>query len=704
MSEKLKAQPYAYFNRDMSWLSFNYRVLLESEDVSLPIYERIKFLSIHASNLEEFYEIRVAEHQNIILQKICLKEDPSESEQILEAINAEVTRQQQEFFRIFQTQIHPELERKNIILYMNEEPKPEHLKFIKTYFEEEIYPFLQPVMLLKNEIRFFIRDKRLYQIVQLKENETGERFYSIIKTPYEKIPRFIELPPIAGKYYYMFAEDVISANLQDIFIGYTVEGCYNVKVSRDADILLDSEESRNNLLETIKKKIRKRKIGDLSRFVYDKQMSAECLQYIREMFYIQEKDLIPDNRYLNLEDLIKLPNPVGKELKAQAIVPIRISELDRSFWLFPVIRKKDIFLHYPYHTFDYFIRFLTEASANPNVEEIMITQYRVAQNSEIINNLINAAKKGKKVTVFVELKARFDEDNNLITSQIMKDSGINIIYSIPGLKVHAKVALVIEKPVLKNNIRQSYAYLSTGNFNEKTAKVYSDMGIFTSNKKITQEVRKLFDVLENQNTNVKFNNIWVTQFNMVDNLKQKIRQEIKNAKNGKKAYIIVKMNGLQDDEMIDELYKASEAGVKIDLIIRGISCIIPGKPYSKNIRVTRIVDMFLEHSRICYFYNNRKEDVYITSADWMKRNLYHRIEAAFPVLDKKIKQTIIKILKIQLEDNVKACFVDDCMQNVFKDKISKSKKKVHAQRDIYKMLGCSSGESGGDTEARKKKY
>ena len=687
MNEKNKEQSYDYFNRDISWLSFNHRVLLESEDVTLPIYERIKFLSIYASNLEEFYEIRVAENRHVIFEKICLQEDYSEPEQILEAITAEVEKQQQDFSRIFETQIHPELERQNIILYMNEEPRPEHLKFIKTYFAEEIYPFLQPVMLLKDKIRFFIRDKRLYQIVQLKRNNNDERLYAIIKIPYAKIPRFIELPKLDGKYYYMFAEDVIAANMQEIFTGYIVEGCYNIKVSRDGDILIDDNDSQNNLLETLTKKIGKRKIGELSRFVYDQRMSPECLQYIQEMFSIQKKDLIPDNRYLNLEDLINLPNPKGKELKARSITPIRIQELDQSYWLFPIIRKKDIFLHYPYHTFNYFIRFLTEASANPNVEEIMITQYRVAQDSEIINNLINAAKNGKKVTVFVELKARFDEENNLMTSQIMKDAGINIIYSIPGLKVHAKVALVIEKTLDKNNIRQSYAYLSTGNFNEKTAKIYSDIGIFTSNKKITQEIRKLFEVLETRDINVEFNNIWVAQFNMVDNLKQKIRQEIKNAKNNKKAHIILKMNGLQDTAMINELYKASKAGVKIDLIIRGISCIVPNCPYSKNIRITRIVDMFLEHSRVWYFYNGGKEDVYITSADWMIRNLYHRIETAFPVLDKKIKQTIINILDININDNVKACFVDDRMQNVFKkDKQKKSKKKVHAQRDIYKLL------------------
>ena len=677
-------QPYTYFNRDISWLSFNYRVLLESEDTNLPIYERIKFLSIHASNLEEFYEVRVAENRNMLMQKTGTPDELFKAEQCLEAINAEVTRQQQEFFRIFQTRILPELERQNVIIYMNDEPKPEHRKFIKTYFSEEIFPFLQPVMLLKDDIRFFIRDKRLYQIVQLRKITTRKRFYAIIKTPYEKIPRFIKLPHIGKKHYYMFAEDVISANLPDIFTGYTVEGCYNIKVSRNADIIID-DQSQNNLLETIKKKIRKRKIGELSRFVYDRQMSAECLQYLREMFHIQKKDLIPDNRYLNLEDLIKLPNPIGEKLKAKTLVPIRIPELDKSYWLFPVIRKKDIFLHYPYHTFHYFICFLMEASTNPDVEEIMITQYRVAEDSEIINNLINAAKNGKKVTVFVELKARFDEANNLITSQLMKDAGIHIIYSIPGLKVHAKVALVIEKKQAKDMLQHSYAYLSTGNFNEKTAKLYSDMGIFTSNKRITAEIRKLFEVLETRNTEAKFNKIWVAQFNMIPNLKEKIHREMKNAQKGEKAHIILKMNGLQDSAMIDELYRASEAGVEIDLIVRGILCLVPGQPYSKNIHVTRIVDMFLEHSRIWYFYNSGKENVFISSADWMKRNLYRRIETAFPVLDTKIKQTIIKILNIQLNDNVKACFVNDRLQNVFK-KRNEKENIVHAQHDIYKLL------------------
>ncbi|MDR2057703.1 MAG: polyphosphate kinase 1 [Dysgonamonadaceae bacterium] len=681
---------YSYFNRDVSWLSFNYRVLLESEDSNLPIYERIKFLSIHASNLEEFYKIRVAEHRSVIMEKVHSDEDPAEAEKTLEQIKIEVTRQQKEFFRILNNEILPELARKNIILHMNNELQPEHQEFVENYFMEEIFPFLQPVMLMKDEVRIFIRDNRLYQVVQLRKKKTDEIFYAIIKIPYAKVPRFIELPPLYGKYYFMFVEDVISINLPEVFVGYTVEGSYNIKISRDADIYIDEEKPVTNIVETIKTKVKKRKIGDLSRFVYDRRMPPACLDYVCKTFHIFKEDLIPDNVHLNMEDLIKLPNPSGKELERIPPVPIRIPELDKADWVFPIIRKKDIFLHYPYHTFDYFIRFLMEASTNPRVEEIMVTQYRVAQDSEIITNLINAAKNGKKVTVFVELKARFDEENNLYTAEMMQQAGIRILYSLPGLKVHAKVALVKEKPAMRKP-GKSYAYLSTGNFNEKTARLYSDMAIFTSNSKLTKEISQLFDVLKGQNQTIQFDHLLVTQFNMLPSLKTYIHREIQHAKAGEKTHIILKMNGLQDYAMIDELYKASEAGVKIDLIVRGISCLVPNQPYSRNIRITRIVDIFLEHSRIWYFYNKGKEDLFLSSADWMKRNLYRRIEVAFPILDKKIKQTILDILKIQLNDNVKACFIDEHLNNLFKKEHSFDP--VHAQRDIYKRLAIN-GETG----------
>ena len=675
---------YSYFNRDISWLSFNYRVLLEAGDLTLPVYERIKFLSIYASNLEEFYKIRVAEHRSVIMQKVLSEEDPAEAEQILEEIKREVTRQQQEFFHIFNDEILPELAKNNIVLYMNAQPKPEHRNFIKEYFMEEIFPFLQPVMLLKEDVRVFIRDNRLYQVAQLRKKDTGEIFYALNKIPFAKVPRFIELPRIGDTFYYMFVEDVISANLSEIFPGYSVEGSYNIKISRDADIFIDEDAADKNLVQTIKEKVKKRKTGDVSRFVYDKQMPPECRRYLIETFNILLEDLVPDHVHLNMEDLVKLPNPGGKELETQAQTPFRIPELDKADWLFPIIRRKDIFIHYPYHTFDYFIRFLMEASTNPNVDEIMVTQYRVAQDSEIITNLINAAKNGKRVTVFVELKARFDEENNLFTSEMMKNAGIKIIYSIPGLKVHAKVALVIEKGSEKR--RRSYAYLSTGNFNEKTARVYSDMAVLTSDRTLTREIICLFEVLETQNKNVHFNNLWVTQFNLIPNLNRMIQQETEAAKAGKKAHIILKMNGLQDVVMIDELYRASEAGVKIDLIIRGICCLKPNQPYSRNIRVIRLVDMYLEHSRIWYFYHGGKEDLYLTSADWMKRNLYRRIEAAFPVLDAKIKSIILSILNLQLRDNVKACMVDENLNNTFLS-VSEKEEKIRAQKEIHKLIG-----------------
>jgi len=675
---------YSYFNRDISWLSFNYRVLLESEDTRLPVYERIRYLAIHASNLEEFYKIRVAEHRGVIIKKAHSEENTKESEAILEEIKAEVTRQQQEFFRIFSTEILPELKKKNIILYMDDQPKPEHREFFTNFFQEEVYPFLQPVMLFKDDIRIFIRDNRLYQVVHLRKKETGEIHYAIIKIPYAKVPRFIELPKIRENHYYVFIEDLISANLSKIFIAYDILGSYNIKISRDADIFID-EDQPNDIVESVRKKVKKRKIGDLSRFVYDRRMPDDCLQYIRATFHIGKEDLIPDNIHLNMEDLFKLPSPKGKELVSSPILPLKIPELEQIPWIFPVIREKDIFLHYPYHTFNYFIRFLMESSLNPNVEEIMITQYRVAQDSEIITSLISAAENGKKVTVFVELKARFDEENNLYTAEMMKKAGVKIIYSIPGLKVHAKVALVKEKT--KSGQSRSYAYLSTGNFNEKTAEVYSDMAILTSNRKLTREVDQLFEVLTSRKRNVEFNKLLVTQFNMIPVLKRLIQREIRHAKKGEKAYIILKMNGLQDPAMIDELYKASEAGVQIDLIIRGICCLVPNQPYSKNIRITRIVDKFLEHSRLWYFYNGGKNDLFLASADWMKRNLYRRIETASPVLDEKIKQTILEILEIQLKDNVKACFIDENLKNVFKQNALKEKQTdIHAQKEIYELL------------------
>ncbi len=677
---------YKYFNRDISWISFNYRVLLEAKDQTLPIYERIKFLAIHASNLEEFYKIRVAEHQDIIMKKKRAEEDSEDSELILSEIKTEVTRQQKEFSRIFERLILPELQNNGIYLYQSEQVNDYHKNFIRDYFNEEIFPFLEPVLILKDEISFFIRDNRIYLVIRLIKNETNDYYHAIIKIPFTKVPRFVKLPVHDNNYYFMFVEDIIKANLETVFPGFTIDSSYCVKISRDADIFIDEvKTSDDNLLETIKQKIKKRKIGDLSRFAYDYNMPEDFRAFLSEAFEVFTDDMVPDSPHLNMQDLVKLPNPVGEKLVSKPHAPIKIPMLDNSKRISGVIQKQDIFLFYPYHSFDYFLRFLKEAaSPDSKVESIKVTQYRVAERSDVINTLIYAAQNGKEVTVFVELKARFDEENNLETAERMEKAGIRIIYSLPGLKVHAKVALIKEKHGIAGKQTRSYAYLSTGNFNEKTAKLYSDMSILTCNKQLTNEVNRVFDILEGNLTEYKFKHLLVAQFNLVPSLKQLIHREIKHAKQGQKARIILKMNGLQDQSMINELYAASEAGVEIDLIIRGICCLVPNQPYSKNISITRLVDSYLEHARVWYFYNNGKEDLFLTSADWMKRNLYRRIETAFPVFNQTIKKKIIEILDIQLKDNLKGCSIDEQLNNVFKTGIGEEP--IRAQEKIYTIL------------------
>ncbi|MDF9830219.1 RNA degradosome polyphosphate kinase [Parabacteroides sp. PF5-6] len=682
---------YAYFRRDISWLSFNYRILLEAEDESLPIYERIRFLSIYSSNLEEFYEIRVAEHRGIIMQKNFAEESVTEAEETLAAITREVNRQQREYYRIFSERILPELDRQQIILYQDSEPLAFHADFVRDYFNEEVFPFLSPVMIQAGDIRTFIRDRRLYLVVRMtkkkkKQPETTvqpEYHYAIMKIPHAKVPRFIELPSHAGRHYIMFSDDMIRANLATVFPGYVIDSCYNIKISRDADIYLENE-TGGDIVENIRKKVQKRKIGALSRFMYDRAMPDDFLAFICDAFSIHPDDLVVGGRYLNLQDLAHLPNPRGKALEQQPPAPMRVPYLDEAGSVMKVLKKRDILLHFPYQSFDYLIRFLMEAAFDPKVEAIKITQYRVAENSAVINTLISAAQNGKKVTVFVELKARFDEENNLSTAERMKQAGIRIIYSIPGLKVHAKVAVILRKDTAKGEKRRNYAYLSTGNFNEKTAKIYSDIALLTMNREIINDINQVFAVLEGQEPHPVFRHLLVAQFNMLDELKRLIRREIDHVQAGRRGYIILKMNGLHDQNMINELYHASESGVEIDLIVRGICCLVPDQPYSRNIRVTRIVDMFLEHSRIWYFHHDGAEDLYLTSADWMRRNLNRRIETAFPILDPALKQQVIDLLHIQLADNVKAVRLDEHLNNHYKH--DDNPVKTRAQIEIYRYL------------------
>lgn len=680
---------YHYFKRDISWLSFNYRVLLEANDDRLPLYERINFISIYSSNLEEFYKIRVADHK-AVASGVTLSDEESvqSANELVENINREVNRQLEDRIRIYEHKILPALRKNHIIFYQSRNVEPFHQEFIKNFFREEIFPFLQPVPVYKDRVVSFLRDNRLYLAVRLfmrntEKSNPDHMQYFVMKLPYSKVPRFIELPKHEDNYYLMFIEDIIKANIGLIFPGYDVDCSYCIKISRDADILIDDSASSADLVEQLKKKVKKRKIGAVCRFVYDRAMPSDFLDFLVDAFQINREELVPGDKHLNLEDLRHLPNP-NKGLKLlEKPKPMKLNCLDEKESIFNYVQKKDMLLYYPYHSFEHFIHFLYEAVHDPQTREIMVTQYRVAENSAVINTLIAAAQNGKKVTVFVELKARFDEENNLATAEMMKSAGIKIIYSLPGLKVHAKVALVRRKSINEDSKICDYAYIGTGNFNEKTATLYADCGLFTCNPKITKDLYTLFQTLQGKE-NSKFSTLFVARFNLIPELNRLIDHEIELAEKGKGGRIILKMNGLQDPSMIDRLYEASQRGVQIDLIIRGICCLIPGQAYSRNIRVTRIVDTFLEHARVWYFGNGGNPKVYSGSPDWMRRNLYRRIEAVVPILDPDLRGEMIDMLNIQLSDNRKACFVDDQLHNVFKSKTRGEG--IRAQYTFYNYL------------------
>jgi polyphosphate kinase len=482
----------------------------------------------------------------------------------------------------------------------------------------------------------------------------------------------------------MYIEDIIKANIWQMFPGYTVDCSYCLKISRDADIMIEDSASAADLMEQVKKKVKKRKIGAVCRFVYERAIPDDFLEFICDAFHIDRDELVPGDKHLNLEDLRLLPHPLkGAKFQLEKPKPMHLSCLDERESIFNYVAQRDLMLYYPYHSFDHFIHFLYEAVHDPKTREIMVTQYRVAENSVVINTLISAAQNGKKVTVFVELKARFDEENNLATAEMMKAAGIKIIYSLAGLKVHAKVALV-RRHDSETGKQCDIAYIGTGNFNEKTATQYADCGLFTCNHRITHDLHTLFQTLQGKE-NPKFITLLVARFNLIDELNRMIDHEIELARSGKTGHIILKMNALQDQAMIDRLYEASTAGVKIELIVRGICCLKPGQAYSKNITITRIVDTFLEHARVWYFGNNGHPKLFCGSPDWMKRNLYRRIEAVTPVLDDEIKRDLIEMLHIQLKDNQKGCFLDKNQNNVFKHK-AKGEDAVRAQYTFYDYL------------------
>ena len=679
---------YKFFNRDLSWLSFNNRVLDEARNKNLPLYERIKFLAIYSSNLDEFYRIRVASYQRFtelpIEDKLQLRENPDLT---LKKIKQQVSKQQIKFGNIFTNEIVPELLENNIVLMQGEKLSEAHYEYTKEFFMDNMLPHMQPMLLLQKQIQPFLKNNAIYLAVKLykkrnkKENQNKPKRakYAIIRIPNNRFDRFIELPSIDEKHQIIFLDDIVQLHMKVVFPGFKIDSTYSFKMSRDADILITNEYS-GNITSMIKRNLKKRETGHPSRFLYDEKIPRDFLNLLKLAFNLTNNELVKGARYHNFQDFFKFPNPADSKLEDSPFHALKVKELGQSKSIFKVIRKRDILLHYPYQSYEYVIRFLNEAAIDPKVQEIKATQYRVAENSAVVNALINAALNGKKVTVLVEVKARFDEESNMNSARAMTKAGVKIIYSLPGLKVHAKIALVIRK-----DDKEDYAYLSTGNFNETTARIYADHGLFTSDKETISELKLLFNYLEDQKTECQFNKLLIGQFNMRDRFIEMIDREVEHVENGKKGHLILKMNGLQERTMIKKLYEASTKGVKIDLIIRGICCLIPNKAFSKNIRIIRIIDQFLEHARVFYFFNNGESEVYLSSADWMSRNLHRRIECAFPIEKLDLKQELIDILNIQLKDNTNARIINEHLENI------KPQKDDHdqvnrAQKDIFKYL------------------
>lgn len=675
-----------YINRDISWLSFNYRVLQEALDTSLPLYERIKFMAIYSSNLDEFFRVRVGAIRSLL----DVPDECENAKVLLDEIYSIVENQQNEFGNIFRKLIIPELEKNNIRIIRNGVYTKEQQTYIRQFFEEELMFQLQPLLLVKNKVAPFLQNGMIYLIVCMtSKSKKGEGVkkkrmkYAVVRIPSDVLPRFIELPKSGKDFCITFLDDIIKLNLNQVFKGYEIIASYSVKLSRDADLHIE-DEFEGNLTEKIKKSLSKRKTGAPARFLYDEDMPPGVVDFVKSAFNLKRNEMIPGGKYHNFYDFFNFPNPLSPDLEAQIPVPMRIPQFDGYSSVFEAIKTRDWLMHFPYQSYDYVLRFLNEAAMDPKVTEIKSTQYRVASNSAIVSALINAARNGKNVTVFVEVKARFDEDLNLRTAQQMAASGIKIIYSLPGLKVHAKAILVSRKSGNRRGVRH-YAFMSTGNFNEKTAKIYCDHGYFTSKQEYCDELTHVFRFLETQKKDFQFKKLWVAQFNMLKDIDRCINREINNAKKGKHAHILLKVNNLEDELMISKLYKASMAGVKIDIIVRSICCLVPGKSFSKNITVRRIVDSFLEHARIIVFHNSGKQDLYLSSADWMKRNLYHRIELGFPISEPELKQELLDILEFQLKDNTKARLLDSKLTNLLVPKTTKQKP-IRSQKETYDYL------------------
>ena len=635
-------------NKEISWLSFNERVLQEADSPDVPLVDRLKFLGICSSNLDEFYRVRVATLNRLtILGKKAKKFIGADPVQILKEITPIALSQHEKFDKIYKKLIRA-LAKENIYIITEKDLTPEQGEYVSNYFHSEVRPKLIPIMLAQVNDTLQLRDRTIYLSVCLYNNEdSSKNQYALIEIPSDVLPRFLVLPTSEGKKYIILLDDVIRYSLDDIFsiFDFDRHDAYTIKITRDAELDIDDDISES-YLEKLNKSIKQREAGNPIRFIYDSQIPKKFLALLKEKINITKDDtLIAGSKYHNNRDFMHFPAIGSRQLNYMPINRLTHKDFPAGTSLLKCMKEKDILLHYPYHTFDYVIDLLREASIDPKVLSIKMTIYRVAKNSSVLHALINAVKNGKTVVAVLELQARFDEESNIYWANRLKEEGVKVIFGVPGLKVHSKLCLVSRA---EKGGTAHYAIIGTGNFNEDTAKLYTDHALFTADKRLTKEVNKIFNFFVKSYRSDTFKHLVVSPNFMRKRITRLINRETKNAQAGKPAYIFLKLNGLTDPQMIQKLYEASEAGVKIKLIIRGMFSLIPGvEGMSSNIEAISIVDKFLEHSRIYIFCNEGDEIIYFSSADWMPRNIDRRIEVTCPVYDDAIKEEIRAYMEIQ---------------------------------------------------------
>ena len=675
--------------RDISWLSFNGRVLQEAADPSVPLRERIKFLGIFSNNLDEFFRVRVATLNRMIEfsgKKMNMHMEIA-PERILEQIQAIVLEQQERFAEIWDM-IGQELANEKIFIITEKQLNKDQQKFVQNYFEEEVRSNIIPLLIESIPQFPYLRDKSIYLgVVLSRKDDSLRRKYALIEIPSRALGRFVLLPSSnPEEKYIMLLEDVVRYNLRNVFsyFGYDRYQSWVFKLTKDAEIDIDNDVS-TTVVQKIEKGLRNRRKGKPVRFVYDKEMDSGLLDYLIKRLNLSKKgNLIPGGRIHNFRHFMDFPDVFSK--KGQRKKPFMHPLLVKSPRVTDIVLERDVMLHFPYHSFIHVIDMLREAAIDPDVTAIKITCYRLASNSKVINTLINAARNGKHVTALVELRARFEEEANLEWKDRLEEEGVKVVGIIPNTKVHAKICM-IKKRVKNHTIH--YGFVSTGNLNEKTATLYSDHCLLTANRNIMADVNRLFTYLEKWKDGTDILRSCKTLIPCPSMLRKEllrmIEKEIKAAKNKRRASIILKMNSISDEELIYKLYDAARAGVEIKMIVRGIFCMFSkNKKFIRPLTAISIIDEYLEHARVFIFRNDGKEKVYISSADWMVRNLDHRVEATCPVLDDSIRNELKAILEIQLADNVKARWLDNELTNEYKRDLTK--KKIRAQIEIYNYL------------------